>query len=201
MEQQKMTRGSGLDRNTWLESLVAAAAEGKDEAWRSMMTAFTPMLRGMARQYRLSEADVDEAVQATWVRCFEHLEQLREPATLPGWLLTTCRRECIAIYHKQGRTVLVGEEMLAIVDAASSQSDVRHSDPASILVFAELIQTLRHLIDQLPQRQRAVLNELEAAEHSYQAVSQRLGLPIGSIGPTRQRAIRRLQAGFEQAVA
>src|SRR5690242_15742447 len=62
-----------------LIDLVHAARSGDPQAWESLVTDFTPLLRSVAREYRLSPTDIDDVVQATWTAAFTHIAQLREP--------------------------------------------------------------------------------------------------------------------------
>jgi len=50
-------------------------------------------LRRIARSYRLGPADVDDDVQVTWTRLYQHTDRLRDPNAVAGWLARTTRRE------------------------------------------------------------------------------------------------------------
>jgi DNA-directed RNA polymerase specialized sigma24 family protein len=68
------------------------------------------------------------------------------------------------------------------------------SDPYVKVAARDQRDRLYHAISALPERQKALLIELLRQEsQSYLDLSQRLGLPVGSIGPTRRRAVTRLR--------
>src|SRR3954452_6868183 len=72
-----------------LEHLVRAAASGEHEAWSSIVGRFTQRLSRVARAHRLSPTDVDDVVQTTFIRLYEHIGTVRNPNALPAWLDTT----------------------------------------------------------------------------------------------------------------
>jgi RNA polymerase sigma factor (sigma-70 family) len=172
------------------EELVAGIRAGDERAWHAMTEQYQPLLRWLARRCGLSAEDVDDAVQFTWLRCLEYIGQLTDAAKLNGWLATICRRECIRLATKARREVLLGEaDMARLIDNRYAEGD-----PCTEAALRDECDRLHHAIMALPGRQRVVLVELlKRGDQSYLDLSRRLGLPIGSIGPTRQRAVTRLR--------
>jgi DNA-directed RNA polymerase specialized sigma24 family protein len=74
--------------------LVARARGGDKRAWDALVERYAPLIWSICRQYRLGRADADDVGQNFWLRLVDHLDQIRDPAALPGWLATTTRREC-----------------------------------------------------------------------------------------------------------
>ena len=97
------------DADRELVSLVRASRAGDSAAWTQLVERFTPTLRRIARSYRLQPSDVDDVVQATWLRLFAHIEQLRDPAAVAGWLATTTRRECLRVLQGHVREHLTDD--------------------------------------------------------------------------------------------
>ena len=170
--------------------LVSRIRAGDESVWRDMSNQYEPLLRGIARQYRLSPEDTDDIVQLTWLRCLEHFDQLIDPGRLSGWLATICRRECIRLATKGRRELPLSEPDLGrLID--DNRAD---GDPYVKVAVRDQHNRLYHAISALPARQKMLLIELLRQEgQSYLDLSQRLGLPVGSIGPTRRRAVTRLR--------
>ena len=170
--------------------LVAGIRAGDEWAWRAMADRYEPLLRWLARWCGLSAEDAEDAVQLTWLRCVEHIDQLTDADRLDGWLATICRRECVRLATNSRREVLLSEpDMVRLIDARGEQSD-----PFTEAARRDQCDRLYHAITALPERQRAILVEmLKQEDQSYRELSRRLGLPVGSIGPTRQRAVTRLR--------
>ena len=90
-----------------LAALVSAAVRGetRQRAWRLLVGRFSATIRAVARRHRLSAADQEEVAQRTWVRLVEHIESVREPAALGGWLATTARHECLRVLGASRREI------------------------------------------------------------------------------------------------
>jgi len=170
--------------------LVAGIRAGDESAWRAMTRQYEPLLRWLARRCGLSAEDAGDAVQLTWLRCVEHIDQLTDAGKLNTWLVTICRRECIRMATRARREVpLEATDLTRLVDDGHEACD-----PWAETALRDQCNRLYLAIMALPERQRAVLIELLRREdQSYLDLSRRLGLPVGSIGPTRQRAVSRLR--------
>jgi RNA polymerase sigma factor (sigma-70 family) len=169
-----------------LVATVRAAAAGDDRAWNALVRRFTPMLRRVAKGYRLGPHDVDDVVQACWLSLLGSLDTVREPAAIGGWLATAARRQSL-----RARQGVVHE---VFVESPLSDDHAAPDCPEAGLLEAERVGVLRDAVRRLPDRQRTVLESLiDEPDRSYAEVSEGLGMPIGSIGPTRERAISRLR--------
>ena len=169
-----------------LAGIVRAAVRGDERAWETLVRRLTPLIRGTARMYRLGPHEIDDVVQASWLALFVSLRTLREPEAVAGWLVTTARRQALRLRQQEVRELLTDEP--APGDLAAPDS------PEHALLAAELAAELRGAMSRLPGRQRTLLEALVAApERSYAEMSAGLGMPIGSIGPTRERGLRRLR--------
>jgi len=170
--------------------LVSRIRAGDESVWRDMRDQFEPLLRRIARRCRLSPEDVDDVVQFTWLRCLEHIDQLNDPDRLRGWLAAICRRESIWRATKGRREVPLSDpDLIRLVDDGRDDAD-----PYAEVTALDEHNRLYDAISALPERQKMVLVELLREERqSYLELSRRLGLPVGSIGPTRQRAVIRLR--------
>src|ERR1044072_2874657 len=76
-----------------VEQLGGGARAGDADAWDALVELFLPLVTAVIRRLRLSASDADDVNQTVWLRLVEHLDALREPKALPGWLATTARNE------------------------------------------------------------------------------------------------------------
>ncbi len=168
--------------------LVRDSADGSAEAWDELVRRYAPLVMAVAKSYQLTGADAQDVSQTVWLRLVEHLSNLREPDALPGWLVTTTQREC-RHHARQARRVLP-------VDPQEDGAMQQHltADPDTEMLRAELHQALRDGMAELPARDQWLLR-LRSADPPmpYSEISELLGMPIGSIGPTLQRCLARLR--------
>ena len=168
--------------------LVRASASGSETAWNELVRRYSPLVMAVTRTYQLTADDAKDVSQTVWLRLVENLANLREPDALPGWLATTTQRECIR-QLRQGRRVLPVDPH---TDGALQLCEA--VDPDTDILRAELHQAMRDGLAALPARDQALL-KLRAADppKSYEEISQIMGMPIGSIGPTLRRSLDRLR--------
>ena len=168
-----------------LAHLIELAANGDETAWNHLVERFSSLLWAVVRAHRLGGADAADVMQTTWLRCIEHLPTVRNPNALGAWLATTARRECLNVLRGAAR-VQVSPELDAVVDSRVG--------PADALLLEERDAGLWQAFERLPARDRSLLRVLMAdPAPSYEEVSAALDMPIGSIGPTRGRALERLR--------
>ena len=169
--------------------LLERAARGDAAAWTEIVGRYGPFVRSVVgTTYRLGPDDKADAVQNTWLRLLERAETIRDPEKIIGWLATTARREGLAIARR--RRV---ETSLSAVDEDPPSPD---ASPESQAIDAETRLLLRQATDDLPDRSRVLIDALyfDSARLPYALVARRLGMPIGSVGPTRSRALHTLRA-------
>jgi RNA polymerase sigma factor (sigma-70 family) len=165
--------------------LVSAAAAGDQQSWNELVQEFGGMIWAIARGPRLRDADAADVAQATWLKLLDHLDRLRDPARAGAWLATTARRECLAILRHSRRNMLCADSPF---EQASTES------PDDRLLTAERDRALWHGFSRLPASDQALLRMLMAdPSPAYEEVSAALDMPVGSIGPTRARALGRLR--------
>jgi RNA polymerase sigma factor (sigma-70 family) len=159
-----------------------------EAAWGRLVARYGGLVWAVARAHRLSDADAADVCQATWLRLVEHLDRVRDRGALGGWLATTARRECLRMLRAGGRVVPVADPPDSIDDRA--QVDAR-------LLASERDERLWSAFGRLERRDRALLRMLAADPRpSYEEIGCALGMPVGSIGPTRARALERLRREY-----
>jgi len=172
--------------------LVRRALAGEARAWDLIVERHQSLLWWMARQFRLGTDDAADAVQLTWLRCLEHLHQLTDTTALGSWLVTICRRECYRLVSRRSAEVLRGEWD---DNQASDWFTAAAPDPCDVATRHDERERLRAAIEELPARPRSVLLALLTHEsEGYAQIAADLGVPVGSLGPTRNRALARLRS-------
>jgi RNA polymerase sigma factor (sigma-70 family) len=171
-----------------LPDLVKASVDHDEDAWNELVRRFAGLVAFVIRHYRLSPADTQDVSQLVWLRLFEHLARIREPTALPGWLATTTRRECERYLRVNGRSVAMDPVAMRLVDPAGGP------EIDELLLAAERRQVLVDGLAELAPQQRELLVMLTAdPPYAYSEISRTLGIPIGSIGPTRSRVLDKLR--------
>lgn len=173
-----------------IAEIVKAAADGDQRAWDGLIREFAGLIWATTRAHRLDDADAADVAQATWLRLFENLGRLHDPGRVGAWLATTARRECLRILRASARSLPVGDEI--------PDREYPGLRPGDALITGERDRALWRSFSRLRASDQALLRLLVVEPPpAYEEIASALDMPIGSIGPTRQRALLRLSEELE----
>lgn len=183
-------------RTGGLAGRAAAALEayrdGDSAAMSELVDEITPMLWHIARHQGLDAAAAEDVVQTTWLRLVEGASRIEDPRAVLKWLITTTRREAWRV-ARGSRRMLPTEELPE--DAALSNPA---DDPGELLAKGQMRDVVWRHFQRLSERCRELLAAVALSEPpDYATVSVALGMPVGSIGPTRGRCLAKLRASLE----
>jgi RNA polymerase sigma factor (sigma-70 family) len=170
------------------DGLVDEVRGGDHGAWDRLVAELSPMMRSIARGYRLDEADCSDVVQTVWLRLTEHLDVVRDGTRVAGWLATTARRESLRVSRR--RELPTEPWVLEVEDPAPS--------PEQQVLDRDEVARAHDALRRLPLRDQRLLTVLTRdPAPAYTEIAAELGMPVGSIGPTRARALTRLRRELE----
>jgi len=169
-------------------ALVRRAADGDLKAWEGLVDQYARLIWSITRDFKLGESDAADVAQTTWLRLLEHIHRIQYPDRVGSWLAATARNECLRNLAVRKRVVL-GHDDVELETAVAHGPEVDER-----LLADERAQVVRDALSSLPRRWQRLLELLMAdPPASYADISDELGLPIGSIGPTRGRCLARLR--------
>lgn len=168
--------------------MVQRAAQGDQRAWKRLVDQYARLIWSITRQFKLSESDAADVSQATWLRLLEHIDKLDHPDRVGSWLAATARNECLRNLAARKKVIPVQDDITLKSDATSApEVDER-------LLADERAADVRRALSHLPRRGQQLLEMLMAdPPATYAEISDKLGLPVGSIGPTRGRCLDTLR--------
>jgi DNA-directed RNA polymerase specialized sigma24 family protein len=156
-----------------MSELLAGAARRDPAAWEEVIRRYNGLVWARVRSFRLQDADAVDAVQMTWLRLAENCGRVQHPDRLGGWLTTTATRESLAIVRHTNRTAPVDGLADTLTDPAAGP--------------------------ERPPRRRALVQAMFDQEtYPYTEISRDTGIPIGSLGPTRARALHHLRRMLDE---
>ena len=179
--------------------LLRDAQAGAPGAWDALVGRYERLVLAVPRQMGLSGADAEEVFQATWLALFEQIRLIRQPEALGSWIITTAQRQCWRVQRRaQRRREHSGLELAESAQAAGPA-------PVELAELLERQQLVRTALDELRPRCRDLLTRLflvtgdgpEPEGASYAKIARDLGMPVGSIGPTRSRCLQELAKRLE----
>jgi RNA polymerase sigma factor (sigma-70 family) len=170
--------------------LLQAARDGDQTAWDELVDRFGAFLWRVARAHRLPADAAADVVQTTWLRLLENLGAIRDPERLGGWLAVTARNEALRHLRRGGR-VLPTDDLDALAPSpARGEAGVEAG-----LLRDERDRALASALARISERCRRLLRLLTLDPPvPYAEIGAALGMPVGSIGPTRARCLDRVRA-------
>jgi RNA polymerase sigma factor (sigma-70 family) len=174
-------------------SLVRKAGKGDDQAWAELIRRFGPMVARVARRTGLSEADAADVQQTTWIALMRYADQIRDPERIGSWLATSARRQSQRVAMARSCQTLSADPV------ADARWTVGETDGVEALIMRDQFDaTLERAVSRLPLPYQTLLRLLSSdACPSYADVAQAMRLPVGSIGPMRQRGLLMLRRDAE----
>lgn len=174
-----------------LIEIVGAAAHGDEAAWRALTQRFNGSIMAIARSCRLSDAEASDVQQTTWLRLVENIGRIEQPQRIGSWLATTAFRECLRMVRLRSRATFDDDLLNRMVDESLAPADARP-------IAEEGAALVRLAFEKLnPRCQRLLVFFSSEETLSYKEISERLSMPIGSIGPTRGRCLEHLRRIME----
>ena len=175
--------------------LLASAARGDQGAWNALVQRYMPLVYSVTRKLNLTQPEAEDVSQTVWLKLIEHLDSIKTPAALPGWIATTTRNAAISALRSGRRTQPVDPAPGGMLDRTSTSHNVEND----VMRF-EQFQALRSAIDQLrPDYRQLILLMLDDPPHSYEEIGELMGIPATSVGPTRARCLKKLRSSSQFA--
>ena len=178
--------------------LIERCLAGDEAAWEALVRRYANLVYGISARVGLGADEAADAFQAVFVIVWRSLELLKEPQAFPGWLATIARREALRTARGRDRRQRRAERMTADPTAHVLPSSASRADEA--VEGAERAALVGHAVERMDARCRELLRMLfwETPSPSYEEAATRLGMPLGSLGPTRGRCIEKLRAALSE---
>lgn len=165
--------------------LVARALRGDESAWEALVRRYGDVIWAATSKFRLDRDTRAEVFQMTCLHLLDHLESVREPEKLAGWLWTTARHECLAVIRERSRTRPY-PDLDTVRGGWAPDFDAGMMRDETVRAVCE---ALEHLDERCQQLLRLLVADPPL---TYEEIAEVMSFPIGSIGPTRARCLDKL---------
>jgi RNA polymerase sigma factor (sigma-70 family) len=166
--------------------LVKQARRGDSGAWEAIVKRYERLVWSVLGRYGIREEDRQDAFQTTFVALFKSLSTIENPETLPKWLAVTAAREARHLAVK-------GSRVKENLDDFTEQLRDGAFSPEDVAAQTEEAAAVHSGLDKMDTRCKDLLTRSFIQEQEYGEISREMGLPIGSIGPTRARCLEKLR--------
>lgn len=173
--------------------LLSRCKEGDQEAWETLIHKYRNLIYSIPIRMGISQEDANEIFQEACLTLLSELHHIREPKTLPAWLIKVTMHKCSRYRRSAARFPLNGKELIL-------QQAVSGDVPDDMVLELQQVQMLRVAISELAERCRNLIERLflTTPAEPYESVAKALGIATGSIGFTRMRCLGRLRRLLEE---
>lgn len=168
------------------ERAFVAFRSGDTARLTELVELLTPPLWAVARSAGLGSVEAEDVVQASWVALLRGADRIEDPRAVFGWLITTTRREAWRVARRP-RTA----------ELSQSLPEPRPGPDELATTADESRRLWAHVSDLSPRCQALLRIVAYASPPDYSTISAALGMPVGSIGPTRGRCLAALRRALE----
>lgn len=194
------------------EQLIIRCRRGDERAWNQLVTRYARLVHSIPVRYGLTPAEIDDVGQEVFLALAQGLATIDDPESLPAWLMTTARRYSWRIIQKRKRENPLAGRDLADAELNSGEHTGNNSGERIVQHYGRQVPSMGELLDgwqrqemlssglaRMGDRCRHLLTMvfLDPNEPSYDDISTELGIPKGSIGPTRNRCLQQLRTILE----
>ncbi len=166
-------------------SLVARCRSGDQDAWAQLVRMYSRYVFAICQQgFRLSEADADDVFQDVFVRVYEHLNDIRDDASMRAWIGQVTRRLCLDRLRAAKRSPITEDEWEA-------------ADPDDALERVELAMDVDRMMAELSENCAEILDRFFRRDESYAVIGNALSIPAGTIASRISRCLSRLRELLE----
>lgn len=162
--------------------------DGDSRAMDDLVRLMTPVLWHVVRAYGLERTLAEDVIQTTWMQLVRGQRSITEPRAVAAWLTTTARREAWRAGKAHGRMDTTETETL---DTLLPEQESAEERAATGDENRRLWSAVQRLADRCQRLLRVIAFE---DRPDYARLAADLGMPVGSIGPTRQRCLAKLRA-------
>lgn len=191
-------RHSGIARNPVQmeesdQQLILACRRGDQLAWERLVGRYQRLIYAIPLRAGLDEDYAAEIFQDVFTTLFQKLNDIEQPEKLQAWLVTTTRRKTL---HEISKARLRQQSQVNADDPPYLATSIRDEAPLpdEQLLILEEQHRIRTALSSLDDRCKTLLEMLfyVAEPPSYADIAASLGIPEGSIGPTRARCLAKL---------
>ena len=173
--------------------LVLACRRGDQHAWERLIRRYQRLIYAIPLRAGLDEDHAAEIFQDVFTTLFQKLNDIEEPEKLHAWLVTTTRRKTL---HEISKAHVRQQSHVNTDDPPNVATLIKDDSPLpdEQLLILEEQHRIRIALSSLDERCRTLLEMLfySSEPPSYADIAAALGVPEGSIGPTRARCLAKL---------
>jgi RNA polymerase sigma-70 factor (ECF subfamily) len=137
--------------------------------------------------------EAEDVVQETFLRAYRSWHTFQPGSDARRWLFTITRNVFLRSRERERRQVDLEDGDLEALNSFAAQNDLVRDGSDQILTRVDLAPALRRALDELDEPFKSAVLLVDLEDQSYEAASEILGVPIGTVRSRLFRGRRILQ--------
>lgn len=172
--------------------VIQRILSGEKELFEILVRRNNQKLYRAIRGYLKNEAEIEDAMQNSYIKGYTKLYQFKLESSFSTWLIRIGINEALARLKEKGRLFHINEERVNFKDIKILEMpDSQQLNPQSRMIRNEARQLLEDAIDLLDLKYRSVyiLKEVEGMKHSEIAIALDITVPNVKVRLHRAKAM------------
>jgi RNA polymerase sigma-70 factor (ECF subfamily) len=195
--ERRRAAGAAMSERDVDRQLVARAQRGDKRAFELLVEKYQRKLGRLLARFIRDPAEVEDVTQEAFIKAYRALPAFRGDSAFYTWLyrigINTAKNYLMALRRRAPTSTEVEAEDAEGFEDGEQLRDI--NTPESMLLSAEIAQTVNATIDELPEELRTAIQLREIEGMSYEDIARIMDCPIGTV---RSRIFRAREAIAER---
>jgi RNA polymerase sigma-70 factor (ECF subfamily) len=191
--ERRRAAGAAVSERDVDRQLVARAQGGDKRAFELLVEKYQRKLGRLLARFIRDPAEVEDVTQEAFIKAYRALPAFRGDSAFYTWLyrigINTAKNYLMALGRRAPTSTEVEAEDAEGFEDGEQLRDI--NTPESLLLSAEIAQTVNATIDELPEELRTAIQLREIEGMSYEDIARIMDCPIGTV---RSRIFRAREA-------
>ncbi len=161
-----------------------AVKKGNQKAYAELMKYYRDSIYFMLLKMTNNVDDADDLTIEAFGKAFKNLHQYTPDYAFSTWLFKIASNNCIDYIRKKKKETIISIDKPAGEDRFSDMADKiseNTPDPEEIMILDQKAKLMHEVVEKLKPRYKKLVELRYFKELSYEEISEKLNLPIGTV--------------------
>jgi len=177
------------------EEIILECLSGNTDSYKYLVEKYQFRIINTCYKYTKNIVDAEDVAQEVFLKAYQNLSTFKSNSKFYSWLYRIAVNTSLNYINskeKRNEKETISEENCLI------DMNISKDNPRDYYQLNELINTLQPLMDNLPDDLRTLIELYEIKDFTYDEISKKLSIPIGTVRSRLHRARNMLISDFKR---
>jgi RNA polymerase sigma-70 factor (ECF subfamily) len=177
------------------EEIILECLSGNTDSYKYLVEKYQFRIINTCYKYTKNIVDAEDVAQEVFLKAYQNLSTFKSNSKFYSWLYRIAVNTSLNYINskeKRNEKETISEENCLI------DMNISKDNPRDYYQLNELINTLQPLMDNLPNDLRTLIELYEIKDFTYDEISKKLSIPIGTVRSRLHRARNMLISDFKR---